>query len=166
MLKLFAKYYCDMWLNEERSSDTSIEEFVLATKEKILEESDMLVNKFGFSALATPGAQNIITKEYILEELILRGLDHERNGGDTEVVRGKFKKVFDIYDQIQEGHESRFVSHCSSSNICVCLISSFLQCLVTKSLNIIYFSTKSCHPSSKSLKNIMLGLGHSGERKV
>mmetsp|Transcript_2886 Transcript_2886/g.4192 ORF Transcript_2886/g.4192 Transcript_2886/m.4192 type:complete len:115 (+) Transcript_2886:84-428(+) len=58
-----------------------------------------------FDDLTLPTIQDIVTSEYILEELILQGLTLERNGGSAEVVRSKFKKVF----QMEKSDECKLV---------------------------------------------------------
>ncbi len=123
------KYYCDRWLIEQQNDDTSVEEFTFTTKTKVVEERTMLVKEFGFedALLAQPGAQDGVTSKCILEQLILRGLEHERNNhGDAEVMMNKFEEVFNVYDRIQKGDQNRFVSHSSSSNIQMCICSLLL----------------------------------------
>ena len=128
MIDAIVKYYAELWTSEQ-NRDNSIEEFVSMTIQKVTEESlilDKVIEKSviqnkvkqraildGFNALTESRIEDRVTKEYILEELILHGINQERNRGGAEVVRSKFKKVFEAYEQSQASSESRLV--CNST---------------------------------------------------
>eukprot|EP00551_Chaetoceros_affinis_P009263 CAMPEP_0203684804 /NCGR_PEP_ID=MMETSP0090-20130426/48223_1 /ASSEMBLY_ACC=CAM_ASM_001088 /TAXON_ID=426623 /ORGANISM="Chaetoceros affinis, Strain CCMP159" /LENGTH=357 /DNA_ID=CAMNT_0050553985 /DNA_START=1179 /DNA_END=2252 /DNA_ORIENTATION=+ len=113
VIKSILEQYIGIWMREQNCNKNSIEEFISMTKEKVIEKSEMLVNEYGIIALVEPRAQNIITREYFLEELILQGLNHERNGGAVEIVRKKLEnKVFDAYDEMEKSDGNGLISRC------------------------------------------------------
>eukprot|EP00551_Chaetoceros_affinis_P004317 CAMPEP_0203667162 /NCGR_PEP_ID=MMETSP0090-20130426/4048_1 /ASSEMBLY_ACC=CAM_ASM_001088 /TAXON_ID=426623 /ORGANISM="Chaetoceros affinis, Strain CCMP159" /LENGTH=359 /DNA_ID=CAMNT_0050531245 /DNA_START=159 /DNA_END=1238 /DNA_ORIENTATION=+ len=106
------KYHAEIWMAEENNG-TSIEEFVSTTEQKVIKEIKMLEEEYSLKAFAEPRAEDIVTKGFILEELILCGIDHERNEGyvNVEAVRQRFKIIFDAYEQNERPCESRLRHH-------------------------------------------------------